>query len=196
MRCTYRWSVGLLVALGLVARLPDLSAAATAQTVDNPMYQWWAAWREGASITLKSETVLDGKSLGSQTITQTLKKLSAEKAVVEILTEVTMGGQTIKAPPQSVEFLAKLPRIDPKNLPKTDPKDKGPEPKVTKGRETLTVSGKKLACEWTQSELGGTVTKAWHCDDVPGRLVKSVATDSASKLTATTQLIEWKGTKR
>ncbi len=189
MRLKYRWSVGLLAVLGL-------AATATAQTVDNPMYQWWAAWREGASITLQSETVLDGKSLGSQKITQTLKKLSADKAVIDILTEVTMGGRTIRSGPNSVEFLARFPRIDPKEVPKTDPKDKGPKVNVTKGRETLTVSGKKLACEWMQTEVGGTVTKAWYSDDVPGRLVKSVMTAPASKLTATTQLIQWKGTRR
>ena len=147
-------------------------------------------------ITLQSETVVGGMSLGTQKVTQTLKRLTADKAVVEVVTEVTMGGQTIKSPPQSIEHPARLPPGTAKDAPKSDSKEEGPKVRITKGRETLTVSGKQVACEWTQSEAGGTVTKTWESNDVPGRLVKSVVTDQATKATATTQLVAWKGTRR
>jgi hypothetical protein len=176
---------GLVVALGY---------ASAQDTVDNPQYQEWAKWREGAFVTLKSESVIDGQVQVVTIQTQTLKKLTAEKAVVEYATTTEAGGQTIKAPPMTLDIVARFPKVkvNPTD-PKFDPKDI-PKFTETKGRETLTISGKKLDCEWHQVEFMGFTTKTWTSDQVPGRLVKM---ESRSKeATTTMQLTDWKAEKK
>jgi hypothetical protein len=164
------------------------------ETVDNPQYQEWAKWREGAFTTLKSETVIDGKVQVVTTQTQTLKKLTAEKAVVEITSVTEAAGQTIKSPPITLDIVAKLPKvkIDPVD-PKVDPKDV-PKYKETKGREALTINGKKVECEWIQFEVDDAVSKTWYSDQIPGRMVKTQT--RAKEATTTMQLTDWKAEKK
>src|SRR5262245_7913569 len=176
MRRANLWAAGLLVALGL-------PAAAAAEDVDSPYYQRWSGWREGATATSKTESVTEGIK-GTITATATLKRLAADKVVLEVSTVSEFGGQKITTPPVPTDLLARLPKavIEPKG-------------KVTTGRETLTVNGKQLACEWTQVEdEAGEVTKTWTCKDVPGGVVK--ATTRSANSSSTSQLIEWKGDKK
>ena len=181
---------------GLAVLVLAAAATAAADAVDNPQYKEWAKWREGATVTTKSEVAVGGMVQVVTTQTQTLKKLTAEKAGLEIVSVTEAGGQTIKAPPVAYEILAKVPtlKIDPKDV-KVDPKD---VPKVnvkeTKGRETLSVNGKQLACEWHQIEFEGTTSKTWYSDDVPGRLVKMESRSPEG--TTTVRLTEWKAQKK
>jgi hypothetical protein len=173
-----------------------LSATALAQeTIDNPQYQEWAKWKEGAFVTIKSESIVDGKIQVVSTQTQTLKKLTAEKAVVEITGVTEVAGQTIKAPPMTFDFVAKLPKVkfDPKGIPEPDPKAV-PKFKETKGRETLTINGKKVECEWIQFEYEGVTSKTWMSDLIPGRMVKSETRTKES--VSTMQLTDWKAEKK
>ncbi|MCI0704408.1 MAG: hypothetical protein L0241_25400 [Planctomycetia bacterium] len=176
--------------------LAVLNAPALAQeTVDNPQYQEWAKWKEGAFVTIKSESSVDGKVQVVTTQTQTLKKLTAEKAVVEITGVTEAAGQTIKAPPVTFDFVAKLPKVkvDPKGIPEPDPKAV-PKFKETKGREALTINGKKVECEWIQIEFDGFSSKTWMSNQIPGRMVKS---ETKTKESVTTmQLTDWKAEKK
>jgi hypothetical protein len=192
MRRAQLWLAGLVV-LGL-------AGAAPAQGGANPAYTMWAAWREGASVTLKTESVVDGKVEVVAKHTQTLKKVTAEKVVIEMTFSTEAGGMTFQAPPQSMEIPAKMPNPNEifKDLPKAAPQGTPqavPKSKETKGREALTVNGKKLNCEWTQIEdEDGSVTKVWASDDMPGQTVKVVAKRQGS--TDTGLVVDWKGTKK
>jgi hypothetical protein len=192
MRHARLWLVGLVV-------LPGLAASDAAKPIDNPQYQVWSAWREGATLTLKTEVVADGKVQTTVTQTQTLKKVSPDKVVVEVSSATEAGGETFKTDPVSTDIPAKIPTFDaPKGTPKEIPKDAAkdaPNYKRTEGKETLTVKDKKLNCEWTRIEAeGGVVSTMWVCDDVPGRLVKSVSTYPGGS--STTLLVEWTATRK
>jgi hypothetical protein len=189
MQRTYLRVVALLIASGL-------TGTAAAQTVENPQYKTWSGWREGASVTMKMETALDGKVQSTVTSTQTLKKLSADKAVIEVSTVTEVSGQTIKQGPIAMDIPARAPK-PPAVKPEAEPTNptEAPKFKESKGRETLTINGKKLQCEWTQLEgEGGYVAKTWSCEDMPLGFVKSVVTVQGMKTIS--QVVEWKGTKK
>ena len=182
--------------MGLVVILL-LSGTAPAQTVDNPQYQQWSVWREGASVTWKTESGSKGGVQTTVTQTHTLKKLTAEKAVIEITTVTMAEGQTIKLDPVSMDIPAKAPKVDapPPGPPPAVGKDAAPKFKQNKGKETLTINGKKLDCEWTKFEMeGGIESATWICPDVPAQLVKSVTKSPFGS--STMVLVEWKGTKK
>jgi hypothetical protein len=175
--------------------LATLAAPVSAQeTIDNPQYQEWAKWKAGAFATIKSESVVDGKVQLVTTQTQTLKSLTAEKAVVEITSVTEAAGQKISAPPVTFDIVAKLPKVkfDPADV-KVEPKD-DPKVKHTKGRETLTINGKKVECEWVQTEFEGVTSKMWTSEQIPGRMVKAETRTKES--TSTMQLTDWKAEKK
>src|SRR5262249_41897396 len=153
-----------------------VAGVSAAQTFDTPQYQMWSKWREGASVTTKTTSSAAGGVQSSVTQTQTLKQLTSDKAVVELSVTTEAAGQSFKSPPISMDFPAKV------TVPKTEPvaaapeaQADGPKYKESKGRESLTINGKKIACEWTKLEVeGGMVTTAWISKDVPGEVVKMV----------------------
>jgi hypothetical protein len=150
-----------------------LAAPAAADTVDNPQYKEWAQWREGATVTTRTESIVDGAVQVVNIQTQTLKKLSAEKAVVEILMVTEAAGHTMKTPPQTMDIVAKFPKVN--YTPPPTEKSDTPEVKYkeSKGRETLTIKGKKVDCEWHMIEMeGGMSTKTWTSKQIPGGVVK------------------------
>jgi hypothetical protein len=172
-----------------------LAAPAAAGSVDNPQYKEWAQYREGAFVTLKSEVKVNGAVQVVMTQTQKLKQLTAEKAVVEYSGVTEAAGQKIEAPPMALDVPAKLPKFDPKDTPeaKVDPKDQV-KYKETKGKETLTIKGQKLDCEWIQIESEGVFTKSWTCKQIPGQIVK---TESQAQGAVTIQILtDWKAEKR
>ncbi len=172
MRIVCPTNVGLLIALAL-------TGAANAQTEDSPYYKGWSGWRDGATATTKTEVESAGAKMSS-TATATLKKVAADKAVVELALSFDLGGQKQTSPAAATDVLAKMP---------TDPKAK-----KSKGKETLTINGKKLECEWIETEVGGDTTRTWFCPDVPGGVVKETIKSADS--TTTSQVVEWKGEKK
>jgi hypothetical protein len=181
--------------MGMIAVLALAAPAVAADTVDNPQYKEWAKWREGAFATLKTEAVVDGTVQVVTTQTQTLKKLTAEKAVIEMTSITEAAGQKIDAPPMTFDIPAKGPKIDLSGFTgaNVDPKDV-PKYKETKGKESLTIKGKKLDCEWHQIEVAGAVTMTWYCDQVPGRMVKAESRVMGNSTVM--QLTDWKAEKK
>lgn len=178
-----------LVALSLVWWF---GGVAVAQTVDNPAYQGWSNWREGASVTTKTESAKNGKVESSFKQTQTLKSLSAEKAVVNASMELEVSGKPFTTDPTPTEIVAKF-----KAVPQTKNAPNAAEPKTTKGQEKLTVNGKTLSCEWQEYEIAkGQTVRTWTSDDVPGRTVKMVSTNDTTKTTIVVVVVDWKGTKK
>ena len=66
--------------------------------------------------------------------------------------------------------------------------------KHSKGKESLTVKGQKVDCEWVRTEGPGNDTKCWSSSQVPGDTVKSITV--AGPLKSNMQLIDWKGEKK
>jgi hypothetical protein len=98
-----------------------------------------------------------------------------------------------------MEILAKVPDLSDAVKQALKNTKSAPQPasksKETKGRETLTINGRALDCEWYQTEdEDGSLSKFWFCNDVPGRTVKVVAKSQGG--TQTTVLVEWKGAKK
>ncbi len=185
-RMTFR-SAGLFVLLSLAG------PAAAEETVENPEYKKWAVWKEGAYATLKGENRF-GDTITVVTSTQTLKSITAEKVVIEVTTVVVTNGQTTTAPPTTMEFMARDPKLPPEVLKQAEEQARKVAAQTTKGKETLTVKGQKLACEWSRLQSEGIDTKAWMCDDVPNQVVKMESV--MGPLKSSMVLIDWKGTKK
>jgi hypothetical protein len=185
-----------ILGLTVVSIAWGLTGSAAAQTVDNPLYKEWAVWREGATVVIKQESSFGGMAASVAVQTTVLKKLNADKAVLETTSVIEAGGQKVTNGPFPMDLPARYPKFDYKAPPEDKAAEK-PKYKETKGRETLTISGKKVDCEWVQYEFeGGTTMKTWSSDQIPGRMVKTVTTDPNTKTVSSTAVIEFKATKR
>jgi len=150
-----------------------VSLAMCQDTVDNPAYKSWAAFKVGTAIKTQTTTVMtmgEKDMTTKTTTTTTLKELTADKAVVEMVSETDMNGTKIPGTPMKVDIAAKM------------AKDAASQPagtKVTKkgeGDEEVAVGDKKYKCHWvenqtTSDQMDGT-SKVWTCPDVPGGTVK------------------------
>ncbi len=187
--------IGLMVALAAPVAL-----AADEELVDNPAYKNWSAYKAGAMTKLAttSDMEMNGQKMTNKsTMTQTLKEITPEKAVVEIVMEVTVQGNTMKMPAQTQEIKAKVPKDQ------VTPHPQGVT--VTKkgeGDEEITVGDKKYKCHWQEYEMKGEAggetkqdmsgtTKVWTCPDVVGGVVKmQMNMDKPQKTTTTTEMVE------
>lgn len=180
-----------LIRVWLTLTLMVTGSAIAQEKVENPIYQTWAKFKPGTSITYQMDTSFGTQSTSSKQV-QTLKSVSDEKVVVEMQSVVEAAGQSIKTPPIPVEHLAQVPQgqIDPKFAPKGKP---GLE--TRKGTETIKVADKSLKCEWIEAKgntpQGEVETKTWFSDEVPGRLVKSVTSIKASNSVTEMTLVEF-----
>ena len=148
--------------------------------IDNPEYQAWAAFEPGASVTVRS---VWESYRGTLVMLRTMKLTSktATEVTVEISGEAQASGKTATMP--------LVTRVIPATMDR--PPDPAAKPKVTQGSEELTVAGKTLQCQWTESPMvtGGqtVVPKVWQSDQVPGGQVKMVSrTDGPNGLVTTT----------
>jgi hypothetical protein len=167
---------GLLITL-------SVTGSAAAQVGDLPPYKSWAGWREGATATMKTESLAAGaKQIITTTVT--LKKVSAEAVVLEVTMAIEIAGQKFQQPAMPIEIRADTAESSPDE-----------NAKITRGRETLTVNGKKLDCEWTEIATPGKSTKkTWISKEVPGGVVKETWKSDGSNTLS--QLLEFKGQRK
>jgi hypothetical protein len=171
-----------LATAGLLITL-SLTGSAAAQAGDLPPYKSWAGWREGASTTMKTESLGEGAKQVITT-TVTLKKVAADKVVLDVAMTIEVAGQKFEQPATPIEIEA--------NKAESSPDENA---KITRGRETLTINGKKLDCEWTEIATPDKNTKkTWTCKDVPGGIVKETWKSDGSNTLST--LLEFKGQKK
>ncbi|MEI8198292.1 MAG: hypothetical protein WCI73_20555, partial [Phycisphaerae bacterium] len=141
------------------------------EQIDNPQYKSWAKYKPGTSVTVKTQTDMDGSQNEMETTT-TLADLTAEKAVVETKMAVVAAGQKMEMPASKMVIPAKI------DKPVADPADATNTPKadVKEGTEILEVAGQKIDCKWVQTKttVGGKngVSKVWTSDAVPTGMVK------------------------
>jgi len=151
----------------------------------------WGSFKVGSYVTYK--TTVSAQVMGHSTDTttqvkQTLADLTADKAVIDI--ETTAMGTTSKTRTE---------------VPLTGSAPAGgagsasvPNASASTGSETITVAGKSLDCKTYEAETdtAGTKvkTKTWMSDQVPGFLVKSVATSTGTMSSTTTmEVVDFKG---
>lgn len=161
-----------LLCMALVAS-PAIAAEAAANLVDNPTYQSWAKYKPGTSVTYAQEMGMGAMNMKMET-TQTLKDLTPEQAVVEMVIKNEMmpgGGQTqtmtipAKVEPAKAETVGKMPEGftgETKSL----------------GKETIKVEEKEYQTEVTefkgeQAQHGMKFEgKSWTSPQVPSQMVK------------------------
>jgi hypothetical protein len=64
------------------------------------------------------------------------------------------NGQTVTAPPVTMDIEARYPKPSEEVRKQMEAEAKKLEARQKKGKETLTINGKKLACEWVHAESG------------------------------------------
>jgi len=139
----------------------------------------WGGFKKGSFV--KTKTVMDMTSPAMKTettTTTTLKDLAADEAVLEIETAMP------NLPPTKME----------QKFPLKAPEGKaadGPKPKT--GSEEIEVAGKKMKCDWTEteSEANGvkSVTRVYTNQDIPGFTAKMVMKNAS--MTMTTEVVEY-----
>ena len=161
-----------IIALLLVLTALALPTAVAAETVDNPVYVSWAKFGVGTQAVYRSVSDAAGQKTES-TVTYKLAEKTPEKAVIEMSTTMTVGGQKIETPVTKMEQVAKIEKVEP---PQTEAKPAD----VKSAEEKVKTGGGEFACKVTEVKLDANgmegVSKTWMSDEVPGMLVKSSTT--------------------
>jgi hypothetical protein len=159
------------IAFGLCALLCGAAAAVAGEA--NPAYTSWASQKPGTSVTMKNATEMMGQKTEMEMVS-TLKEVTADKAVVEVKTSMTMMGNKTDMPAQTQDIPAKAPDGQP-----TDPieaaKKAGAEVKDL-GEETVSIAGGSYKCKVMETKMDQqgmkVASKIWTSTDMPGMLVK------------------------
>jgi hypothetical protein len=178
-------TAALLAPLALVGAADDKEMK---DTVPNPAYKHWSAFKPGA-MAVHKQVIVDkapdgpnsidatGKPEGAseELLTYKLLSVTPEKAVIEMVeTELAPGSETEHAPVK-ITYHAKL-------HPKHKGKNKDKVGKFKETTEEVEVGGMKIKANVVESEIkeGDEVShqKLWWSNDVPGGLVKEVVTKS------------------
>ena len=146
-------------------------SAVAAELVENPAYQNWANYKPGTSITHTQEAITGGMNMTME-MTQTLKEITPEKAVVEMGMKNSMmpgAGQS-----HAMDIPAKIEADKVQTSGKMPEGFKGESKSL--GKEKIKVGEKEYECEVTQFKGEGqgmtTEGKSWTSDQVPGTMVK------------------------
>ena len=180
-----------------------VTPVAGGEKIDNPLYKHWAQFKVGSFAKSKMDNTVKvaGMEMKTKTTTTTtLKKLTSEKAVIEVEMVTIANGQEIKMPATMQDIPAKIDKPKPEDMPL--PKDKSIEkPKIKQGKEVLEVAGKKIKTEWTETTVkqdGNTITtKMWMSEEIPGQTVKmKVKTKGEAEMVGEAILVEFKADKK
>jgi hypothetical protein len=188
------------IALSLVTLALVAVVATGEEQVDNPRYKSWATYKVGTTIKLRTTCTefVKGKEVDTKTVlmmTVTLKEVTPEKVVVEVITEAVTKTRKITPPPQKQEIPAKISLEA-----ATQPAGVLPGMTATKkgeGDEEMTVAGKTFKAHWVEVQINGPdakgTTKAWTSDEVPGLVLKAVVKMTRpERTTVTLELVDFK----
>jgi len=176
----------ILTAMAVVLAV---SAALAEEMVENPQYKSWAKFKPDTVVKMQANSVTkaQGMEIASRmSMTTTLKSLTADKAVLQIVTEMEVNGRKMTMPAQTQEAPAKVAKgsstTQPAGVTVT---------KVAEGDEEITVAGKTYKCHWVQNKMSSArmeaTSKVWNCDKIPGGMAKMV-TNTTKPMTATTTM--------
>lgn len=170
-----------------------VSVAVSADMVDNPQYKSWSAFKVGTTVKTQMTSVMsmgDKELTSKMTMTSTLKELTADKAVVEVVTETDVNGQKMTMPATKQEIAAKIAKG-------ADSQPAGVKVTKKEGDEEVAVGDKKYKCHWVETQTTSaeseSTSKVWTCSDVPTGMVKMVSESTKPMKSKTTmELVEFK----
>lgn len=176
--------------LVLLVGIPGIGHAA--EQVESPIYLSWAKYKPGTEISVRSTTVQLGKTI--ETVSKSrLVSVDANKVVIETVFTSNGTGATVENPPQTFEYkrwFLLLPGVRKEDIGRPEGK------KENQGEETLNLADRAFKTVWFQirstTEAGEAITKVWMCDEVPGKLVKSVTKVPVADKITTLELVELK----
>jgi len=138
----------------------------------------WGSFKKGSFVKMKTTTEMEvagNKTKSESTTTQTLKDLTADEAILE--SEMVMANV-----PTPMKSETKIPLKAPEGAKVGD----APKPKT--GSEEIEVAGKKLKCDWTETEteINGakTVTRVYTNHDIPGFTAKMTVKSPTMSMTS------------
>lgn len=144
---------------------------------ENPAWRAWAKFKEGTSVTMKSDVRL-GSTRTESEVTWTLKSIDDKKAVVEMRTVTEINGARREHRAELIHDAREKKREPPKDAPRPE-----------EGEEELEIDGAKMKCRWGRTTTGAggqkTVSTTWFCDDVPGGMAKQETKSDAMTMTMT-----------
>ena len=143
-------------------------------TIDNPEYAAWSKFELGTSLTVKM--VMESNDMSHES-TQLVKLLEvgSDNLVLETDMTMTIAGRKTHA---TVRRDVPKTHAPPSDVDKAD----AAKPAVTleEGAETLTLGGARYKCQWKHTKVSvkgkETELKTWHCDEVPGGMMKMEST--------------------
>jgi len=170
-----------------------MSSAAGEEKMENPEYQNWARFKPGSYVVLEMLNTAMGTTTES-TMTQTLKALTPDKAVVETQIVAVIAERSHRMPSQAREIPARLAKAEAE-------KQTTPEGKVAEGEEELEIAGQRFKAKWVESEVrhGGHLikTRVWTCQEMPGQVLKmTVSTKGEMATTTESRVVKFKAEKR
>jgi hypothetical protein len=162
-------------------------ASAAAESVESPIYKSWSRSKVGTVVTIKSVTVMKGRTVESM-MRYKLVELTPEKATIELAIENKAG----EIQSQKLEHRRDFPL-----LPGVKKEDIGkPVGASEKGEETIKVAGKDYKTQWyvtkARVEAGESIARTWTTPDFPGMLLKSVIEVPAGDKVTTLEVIDIK----
>jgi hypothetical protein len=148
---------------------PATAPAPAAEMVTSPQYTSWARHKPGTTVTMKSDVNTGGMAM-TMDLTQTLKEVTPDKAVVDVAMKMNMGNMAPPESKQTNEIAAKVA----KGHEVIPPDFKGTARQVA--NETLQIGGKSYDCVVYEiageSEEGKSTGKIWHTTEIPGGMAK------------------------
>lgn len=187
MRCRTTF-VALGIALWASFASSQIRGEQGKDSMENPPYKNWASFKVGASVTLK-QTIVDKSGDDPSRIDATARPAGAvvqmntyklilstpQMVVVEMTQSDVEPGSEVEHAPVKVTYAAK---VDQKFA-----EGKLPKSKVggfKEGEEELEVAGKKIKCQWVESEIKAgnetSLARIWTSNEVPGGIVKQTTT--------------------
>lgn len=163
----------LVLPLCAVARAEDKPAAPAPpkKTIENPTYKAWASFKVGASAKYEQDS---GTPDQKSTLTWKLVELTAEKAVLEMTSAVSMGTETYESPPMRTDVPKTV------EVPTTPEGPDQPKIETKEGTGSVTTPAGTFACKTIEMNMTMTgmtsASKTWTSTDVPSGLVKSEQT--------------------
>ncbi len=175
----------------LIALIPALTTAtAAAEEVDHPAYTSWARVPAGTRIVMRSRTESKASVL-TTTTTTTLRAVLPDLARLEVRRVSDATGSVIESAPE--EYLLRRPFPLFGGVKKEDVGK--PPGAIARGEETLKVGDREFQAAWYDTNGVGDgglklTTRTWLCNDVPGRLLKSVVRIPDADTTVTVEMSE------
>jgi len=174
------------LALALVAAALSV-AAVQDEMIENPEYKGWKGQKAGAWVKYNVDTDAGTMKMAS-TMTFKLKEMTAEKAVIDSVTVMEMGGKKVETPST---------RPVPARVKKGTNSEGAKYEKTGEGDEEIEVKGEKLACHWAEMKVeaktGPSTIKIWTNDKIVGGAAKLIMSfEKPQKMTMTMTAVDWK----